>query len=233
MVVSTAPKPSLRVLCLHGYAQDVSIFRSTLRYHMEELGDAVEFGPNKLLPYDMDGMENMARMAAIKSGKAVSRDMRSWYYLQSADPEIVNGLEKSFDYLANVLEEQGPFDGIIGFSQGKLGGLMAALITSMLEHRNPLLDTSHPAFKFAIISSGYKLTDVKWTHLYDLPILTPSLHVYGVLDGMIAPSRSMDLRDAFVAPNELCFVGAHFVPKTRMAVETISDFVMQFAPLDK
>ncbi|KAJ1861192.1 Family of serine hydrolases 3 [Coemansia sp. RSA 2703] len=76
-------------------------------------------GPNKLLPYDIDGMENMARMAAIKSGKAVTRDMRSWYYLQSADPEIVNGLEKSFEYLADVLETQGPFDGIIGFSQGK------------------------------------------------------------------------------------------------------------------
>ncbi|KAJ1808945.1 hypothetical protein LPJ56_006044, partial [Coemansia sp. RSA 2599] len=87
-------------------------------------------------------------------------------------------------------------------------GLMAALLSSLLEHRSPSLNSSHPALKFAIVSSGYKLQDASWSHLYEEPISTPSLHIFGVLDGMITLNRSMELRDCFVCPEELCFVGA-------------------------
>ncbi|KAJ1643946.1 hypothetical protein LPJ64_004327 [Coemansia asiatica] len=201
-----------------------------LRNHIAALDDCVEFvfvtAPNIIRPYDIDGMDNMARIAAVRSGKAVVRDTRCWYHLKSAKPEIVFGLENSFDFLSAVLEKQGPFDGVFGFSQG---GLMAALLSSLLEHKSPVLNSSHPALKFAIISSGFMLQDAKWIHLYESPISTPSLHIFGVLDGMITLNRSMELKNCFVRPEELCFVGAHFVPKTDEAVKRISDFVRQFA----
>ncbi|KAJ2637270.1 hypothetical protein GGF40_002480 [Coemansia sp. RSA 1286] len=190
-----------------------------LRNHIAALEDCVEFvfltAPNTARPYDIDGMDSMARITAIRSGKAVARDMRCWYQLKSAEPEIVSGLERSFGLLNKVLAEQGPFDGVFGFSQG---GLMAALLSSLLEHRSPVLGSSHPALKFAIISSGYKLQDANWIHLYEKPISTPSLHIFGVLDGMITLNRSMELRDCFVLPEEMCVVGADYS-------EVLSNFV--------
>ncbi|KAJ2403492.1 Family of serine hydrolases 3 [Coemansia sp. RSA 2531] len=163
--------------------------------------------PNTLSPYDIDGMDNMARAAAVRSGKAISREFRGWYALKSASPEVVFGLEASIVFLKTVLAEQGPFDGIFGFSQG---GLMAAVMCALLEHRYIGLgdDCMHPPLRFAVISSGYKLKDSRWDYVYKRPICTPSLHTYGVLDCMIGISRSMELRDNFVQPVDHCFVGA-------------------------
>ncbi|KAJ2158221.1 hypothetical protein GGF46_003933 [Coemansia sp. RSA 552] len=160
--------------------------------------------PNILCPYDTDGPDNMARMEAV--GKTLGRTLRGWYWLKSADPEVVCGLDTSIDMLQSVLDNQGPFDGVLGFSQG---ALMAAVLCSLLETRDEKMssDWTHPPFKFAVLASGYKLQDPKWTPLYARGIETPSLHIYGVLDPMIRVSRSAELRDVFVQPQEFGFLG--------------------------
>ncbi|KAJ2694637.1 hypothetical protein H4218_005526 [Coemansia sp. IMI 209128] len=172
-------------------------------------------------------MDNMARAAAAKSGKTISREFKGWYALKSASPEVVFGLEESIVFLKTVLAEQGPFDGIFGFSQG---GLMAAVMCSLLEHRYVGLgdDCMHPPLRFAILASGYKLKDSRWTYVYKRPICTPSLHIYGVLDCVVGISRSMELRDSFVQPSDHCYVGAHYVPKTQEALDSLCEFVEQF-----
>ncbi|KAJ2895279.1 hypothetical protein IWW38_002353, partial [Coemansia aciculifera] len=114
VAVTTVPR-KLRLLCLHGYEQDSDIFRTKLRLHMARLCDKVDFvfvtAPNILSPYDIDGMDNMARAAAEKSGKTISRELRGWYALKSASPEVVFGLDDSIVFLKTVLADQGPFDG--------------------------------------------------------------------------------------------------------------------------
>lgn len=72
------------------------------------------------------------------------------------------GWDDTLHYLRKVLIEQGPFDGVLGFSQG---GALGGYLTALLER--PTLDpifsapaTSseenwpHPPFKFAILVSG-------------------------------------------------------------------------------
>ncbi|KAJ1898669.1 Ovarian cancer-associated protein 2 [Kickxella alabastrina] len=203
------PKRRLKVLCLHGYTQDASIFKTMLRNHTTELQPNVDFvfidAPNILRPYDIDGIDNMARTAATAKLDGVEpRELKAWYSLKNDNPEIVQGLNESIAFLDTVLDEQGPFDGIFGFSQG---GLVSAVLCSLLECRSPLIRSSHGPFKFAILCSAYKLKDSQWTQVYERPIRTPSLHVFGVLDGMISINRSMELRDCFVNPEELCHVG--------------------------
>ncbi|KAJ1830456.1 hypothetical protein LPJ63_004916 [Coemansia sp. RSA 2711] len=211
MVVTTGEQAKLRILCLHGYEQDSSIFRTKLRQHIAGLADVAEFvfvdAPNVLQPYDIDGMDNLKRAAAVRSGESLDRTIRGWYWLKSAAPEQVCGLETSVEFLASVLRDNGPFDGVLGFSQGKCG-LMAAVLCAMLENRDSALDSGHPELKFAIIASGYKLDDSRWTYLYEQPLRTPSLHMYGVLDTMIHVSKSIDLRRAFAHSVELSTLGA-------------------------
>ncbi|KAI9505435.1 hypothetical protein GGI25_005259 [Coemansia spiralis] len=230
------PRNKLRMLCLHGYEQDSNVLRTKLKHHMAALQNKVDFvfetAPNILHPYDIDGMDNVTRAEATRTGKTLGKTFRGWYFLKSADPEIIDGLENSIEHLVAVLEEQGPFDGMLGFSQG---GLMTAIMCSLLEHRYKQLgdQCTHAPFKFAIISSGYKLKDTRWQYLYEKPISTPSLHIYGVLDSMIHVSKSIELKHTFAHATEYCFVGTHFVPKTPEAIETISEFIAKFTNADE
>jgi hypothetical protein len=41
----------------------------------------------------------------------------AWWFLK--DGERYEGEKVSFEYIGKVLDEQGPFDGLLGFSQGK------------------------------------------------------------------------------------------------------------------
>ncbi|KAJ2545794.1 hypothetical protein IWW35_005240 [Coemansia sp. RSA 1878] len=211
MTVKDTQRPAhkkLRVLCLHGYEQDSAIFRTKLRQHTDSLADIAEFvfvdAPNEMQPYDTSGVDNMARAAAVKSGETLNRVIRGWYGLKSAEPERVCGLETSIAYLTTVLNEQGPFDGIFGFSQGKCG-LMAGVMCALLENRYEALGKkcAHPPFAFAIIASGYMLSDSKWKHLYERPLSTPSLHMYGILDSYIHVSKSIDLCRVYSQSAEL------------------------------
>ena len=75
---------------------------------------------------------------------------------------------------------EGPFVGIIGFSQG---AAVAAVIASLLErerNRN-LFDTilTNPPLRFFISFSGFRMRFEQYDPLY--PIATPSLHVIGTL----------------------------------------------------
>ncbi|KAJ2764129.1 Ovarian cancer-associated protein 2 [Coemansia nantahalensis] len=246
IVVVDPPRAArrLRILCLHGYEQDSAIFQTRLRRHMEALKDTADFvfvdAPNTLRPYDVDGMDNVARAADARAGRSLGRTLRGWYWPRSLDPEDVCGLEASIAHLESVLEQQGPFDGVFGFSQGKYPppavcptrrGLMAAVLCARLERQQqtPGGRATHPPFRFAVIASGYKLKDAKWAHVYETPIGTQSLHLYGVLDSMIHISQSMELQGAFARPVGLSFLGDHFVPKSHEAVRAVQQFVEQFA----
>ncbi|KAJ2816059.1 hypothetical protein IWW50_006629, partial [Coemansia erecta] len=104
----------LRILCLHGYEQDSAIFRTKLRQHTDNLAGIADFvfvdAPNVLHPFDVNGVDNMSRAAAARSGASLNRTIKGWYWLKSAEPEEVCGLETSIAFLESVLDEQGPFD---------------------------------------------------------------------------------------------------------------------------
>ncbi|KAJ1935769.1 hypothetical protein EC988_008388, partial [Linderina pennispora] len=114
----------LRVLCLHGYEQDASVFRVKIKHLVREMAEQVEFvfatAPNVLRPFDYSGMDSLLQQSLIQSGNTISRVRHGWYTQLSDTPEITHGLENSVAYLQGMLEELGPFDGIFGFSQGAL-----------------------------------------------------------------------------------------------------------------
>ncbi|KAJ7447720.1 serine hydrolase-domain-containing protein [Mycena galericulata] len=126
----------------------------------------------------------------------------------------VSTVIESFDHIRTVLEAQGPFQGILGFSQG---AAFAAMILAFMENpdldQNLLRNVKHPAFEFAAMVSGF----VAPTQEFPLPprIRTPSLHIMGLNDIMVAPEISTKLADRFETAQVEIHQGGHFIPRTR------------------
>eukprot|EP00128_Syssomonas_multiformis_P002207 Colp12_sorted_trinity150504_noHs@28002 len=111
-------------------------------------------------------------------------------------------LEESFAHVEATLREKGPFDGVLGFSQG-------AALASMLAARHHL--SGDTLFRFIVVVAGF-IPDMSPHFNSDIKIKTPSLHVYGTGDQVIVPSRSQTLAQFFENPVEVQHEGGHFVP---------------------
>ncbi|PRT55578.1 Dihydrofolate reductase [Wickerhamiella sorbophila] len=199
------------VLCLHGYTQNGSLFArkaSAIRKALAKAGYESYFlsGPISVSPSDLD--------FAVEEGAS---DMLSWWPTNEHDPKYYK-LGDAFQTIKDAVETAGPFEGVLGFSQG--AGL-AAVVTRHL----PELVPSHPPLKFAVLYSGFKLKPEEYAHFYDPKLSTPSLHVIGTLDTIVSEERSMALYDACENPQILKHPGGHYVPSQKPVVEAVMAFI--------
>lgn len=115
--------------------------------------------------------------------------MRSWWYNDSDDPD----LRAACDVIRDAHE--GPFDGIIGFSQG--GALAAVLAASRAGGRGASLP-SLAMLKFLIVAGAYAVPG--------FPRVAPdegldTLHIMSVQDTCVNCSASQDLARRFPGSN--------------------------------
>lgn len=147
---------------------------------------------------------------------------------------MYEGLQESFVSLAALLAEEGPFDGVLGFSQG---GAVAAVLTAVLEDArvfpgdlgfpSPFSSSSHPRLKFCVVYSGFRAADERFAGFFKRKIRTPSLHFLGQVDGVVEEGRSRALvgcweegrADVVVHP------GGHFLPCQRVWVDVLGGFI--------
>ena len=83
------------------------------------------------------------------------------------------GCDESLSYLEGVWDEKGPFDAILGFSQG---AAMTALFSGMLESKQKVLP------RCIICISGIKVRDERFDGWYDGIRRLPSFHLCGSQD---------------------------------------------------
>lgn len=101
----------------------------------------------------------------------------------SDDFKTYSGIDISLSYINHLFQTQGPFDGVMGFSQG---GAFAGILAAM----QPF---GHVSFRFFINASGFvsradEHKDLFAPHcLYDMP----SLHVIGRNDRLVEPTRTL------------------------------------------
>ena len=123
--------------------------------------------------------------------------------------------------LARVLRDEGPFDGVVGFSQGgALAGMLASLLEpgrkeafdrlatgadgmafpqSFIESTGYVEELCHAPLKFAVSYSGFGATTNKlYSAFYEPKIATPMLHFLGSVDTVVEEARSLRLVDACV-----------------------------------
>lgn len=224
---------------LHGFVQSGKIFSSKtggLRKSLKKLGYELCY-PTAPIRVDkdilaklygwQDGEDKKDINLASEFDSSNSADhIYGWYLRDGPGTSNFKIDQSTLDYLHDYIVENGPFDGIIGFSQG--AGLAGYLLTDF----NRILQLSEeqqPKFKFFVSFSGFKFEPEQFQESYGAKLMvTPSLHVQGELDTVVPEERSMKLYDCFehASRSLIKHPGGHFVPNSKTCVTQISNWVM-------
>lgn len=210
-----ASEKRLRILCLHGYRQSEAIFREktgSFRKGLRKLVDLVYITAPNEVKLDGEGEEH------AQYGWWFSSPGNSFSASEKSD--IDDGLEKSLSLVRETLRLGGPFDGLLGFSQG------AALTSIICALRDK--EPSDFNFKFAILASAFISRCTKHSQYYRDQITCPSLHVFGSTDQVIPTEWSEELKSLYQQPVVMCHPGGHYLPATAAERQTYSDYLRQF-----
>ena len=106
--------------------------------------------------------------------------------------------DEAIQYLVDFIEKNGPFDGILGFSQGAGMSVLLLLILSQEDWRKRFnIPTDLPQFRLAIIIAGFKYATPNFAEFYARDkITTPTLHVYSPEDTVITAERTLEMIDS-------------------------------------
>ncbi|KAI5270990.1 hypothetical protein E4T47_05689 [Aureobasidium subglaciale] len=182
--------------------------------------------PRSALPsFDLDG-------ATIQDASNEVDAYTWWDLTGETSPFTYEGFhDYVLAYIATAFRAGGPFDGIVGFSQG---AALAVMVASLLEPGrsevfkqakatggmrypqafHPIWTARQPPLKFVIPISGFgNLENPLSEAFYHPKIKTPSLHILGRADKFIKPEMSRNLINCFDAPQVLFHSGGHRVPQ--------------------
>jgi fermentation-respiration switch protein FrsA (DUF1100 family) len=254
MPVQPPPSAPLQILMLHGYTQSGPLFHAktrALEKHLQKAfpGSTLVYptGPLRLSPADVPGFES--------SSSAEATDVEAygwWRRSNTAEPPEYLGLEDGMAAVAKILATEGPFDGVVGFSQGAaLTAMLASLLEGPPRHEafsyfrteSPLSipfppsfeSLQHPPLKFGVIYSGFVAPGQRYKAFYDHPhIQTPTAHFLGSLDSVVDEGRSRALIDACGGEGKARVIwhpGGHFVPSGKQHLEALVDFIQSTTSL--
>ncbi|KAL8719239.1 MAG: hypothetical protein Q9225_003724 [Loekoesia sp. 1 TL-2023] len=266
--MAPSPKPTpdtkipLRILMLHGYTRSGPLFHSKTRALHKALTKSLptyDFqlsyptGPIRLDPADIPGYDNPSENG---NNEELEPAFGWWRRKDLPHPSkpgeteiIYTGLQDGLARIAESIRDEGPFDGVIGFSQGACA---AGMLASLLEpgRREIFIRAAHsgsettekfpPSFhniqaplKFAIIYSGFPAPGPRYASFYDPPIKTPTLHFLGTLDGVVEEGRSRALIESCEGAREVVHPGGHFLPSQRPWLDAAVGFVRECLKIDK
>ncbi len=179
----------LKILCLHGYRTSGKILlmqTAALVYHCNIQCSFVD------APFEASGPPD-----SLVAKVYPNEHYYQWFGINSNNKG--EELEQSILKIKKYITDHGPFDGILGFSQG--ASMVARLIVSVAANDANL------NIKFAILVGGVAPTDyiilvcfilimLRCAHHHhflpqDKKIAIPSLHVMGRADPLLAQSRAL------------------------------------------
>ncbi|KXJ28132.1 esterase OVCA2 [Exaiptasia diaphana] len=211
-------KKVLKILCIHGYRQNTNTCREKLGAFRKCV---------KKLPLEFVYTTAPNRIPRTITGEIASPEENEcgWWFSSpddSYDPlaptELCKGFEDSLELIKKTFKEQGPFDGVFGFSQGaSFLSIICALRDQGLFH-----------FDFAILVASFKSRSSAHDVYYQKPITCPTLHVYGDTDKVIPKENSEELAKLFVDPVILNHAGGHFVPASSAQKKVYLEFLEKF-----
>lgn len=241
----------LRILCLHGFRQNASSFKGRTASLAKKLKKMSEFifidAPHELsfiyqTPMPVPDMNCASPSLPPSPPPSQSCNKKfAWFVAQNFDrssgvdwkvadgpfdplqyQQQTAGYDISLSHLKKVFSQEGPFDGILGFSQG---AAMAALVSAQQEKLRGEMD-----FKFVVLCSGFAL-QVKEMEFG--PIKCPCLHIFGNEQGkdrQIANQASKELASLY---DDSCSVivehdCGHIIPTRSPYIDEIKDFLGRF-----
>lgn len=205
----------MKFLCLHGYQQSAAIMQSETSF-LKNIFKQTVGGEEVSFFYPS---------APFPSAPTPSNEPTfAWWPNDPAAREI-----ETFQYLSKILDQEGPFDGIVGFSQGgSVGSLIAAFLERPPSARPPNFTTTHGSLRLVVSYSGYHEDDERLQTYYTPKIKTPILHFISSTDPVMAEERCFRLVKRCEDPDDRVVVyrgsGFHRVPATKMTTQALSRF---------
>jgi hypothetical protein len=203
----------LRLLCLHGYQQNAAAFRRVTARLQAVLSPGVVLDC-------LDGFY------VADEERNVTPALTWWRLSRTDGPDgggnggyTYGGAWEAVQYVVDRLINQGPYDGILGFSQG---AAMASVVAAVVHGEAPTPSLALSAdlranlrrqLRFGIFIGGFKPRDPALHFLYAQPIPTmQTLHVIGEADDVLRPVLSCELRGAFAVAEVFEHPGGHVIP---------------------
>ena len=195
---------ALRFLALHGGTDNPTTFQG-------QMGDVVNaLGSSHTWVYAQGAYPNP--VAGTAGEYLWIRDAPGGKNAGTTDP---NWAQASFTSLDNYVATQGPFDAIVGYSQGAAMTLL-------------YLSQSASSFRFALTFCGYLPTvHSGLMGLVDAaaPMSIPIAFYYGTSDSIITNDMTLAAAAKFSDTTMICDGGGHAPPTDGEAVTAVVDFI--------
>lgn len=195
----------LRILCLHGYHGSANILRQQMEPLFGDLRSAVDF-------------------VEVDAPAKAHGDFGWWHGNFPSSHGAFRNWDLTRDRIVELFEEEGPFDGVFGFSQGAaLTGLLAGLRApdGKVSARTPI------SFEFAIMAGGFLSEAPAHQELYAAKAgyRIPSIHLIGTSDLVVRPADSLSLAGQFESPEILEHPGGHVISAAPAIRERVATFL--------
>ncbi|CAN6241556.1 unnamed protein product [Urochloa humidicola] len=199
-----APPRRPRLLCLHGFRTSGEIMRRQVvgRWPADEVTSRLDlvFADG---PFPAEGASPVAGV--------FDPPYYEWFQFAGKisgpqDPVECRNLDGCFSYLEELMIREGPFDGLLGFSQG---AAVSAVLAGLQEQG--LAFTGVAKVKCVIAISGGEIhAPVDAARAFSSKIMCPSLHFIG--DDDFAKPLGEELLEAFADPLVIRHPCGHIVP---------------------
>ncbi|SMR64445.1 unnamed protein product [Zymoseptoria tritici ST99CH_3D1] len=266
-MATSSPKATLKILMLHGYTQSGHLFAIKTKAlkkslekafpaapkpgHLTQYPGGVELvyptGPLKLNPAELPGADLDGAADDTVS------EAYGWWRRKDVGPgsePLYADLDSGLRVIAETLKNDGPFAGVIGFSQG---GAAAALVASLLDEGRveafqrleksgsgmpyppEFLDPStgkqiHPPLKFAASYSGFRPGHPQYEAFFTPKIQTRMCHFVGSVDTVVSEERVLALaKGSEEGKGRVVYhPGGHFLPASqKQTVAALIGFVRE------
>ncbi|KAJ2008599.1 hypothetical protein H4R26_000075 [Coemansia thaxteri] len=143
----------------------------------------------------------------------------------------LRGFTKTLQYVGKILNEQGPFDGILGFSQG---GSLAVIISALLDGRDGPsfgVEVNHPPIKFVVLAGAFMADAPQYQYIYAKPLANvASMHMMGTYDTVVGVEKPRELLKMFTDPVAFEYDGGHYIPQMPKCIRTMTEFLVPLIP---
>ncbi|CAD8131412.1 unnamed protein product [Paramecium pentaurelia] len=204
-----------KILCLHGNGANKEFHSYQLRQFEKEFQD-LEF-------ITLDGPISIKRNVHVSQvvipqnfAKMIeNKPLFTWgNFLKLNNSNIDAVFQESLDYVIRILREQGPFYGVLGFSQGSA---VAARLATLLQNKE--VDLGYE-FNYFIFSSGSMMNLPNGRLIF---CKIPSIHFIGINDFLY--DRSLGLSTQFLNPLVILHDQGHKVPfLSRQQIQLLKQF---------
>ncbi|KAF2283922.1 hypothetical protein GH714_017269 [Hevea brasiliensis] len=205
-----------RILCLHGFRTSASILQKLIARWPETV----------LQKLDLHFLDGPFPAQGKSDVEGIFYPPYYEWYQSNQDFTEYRNFEECVAYMEDYMINHGPFDGLLGFSQG---AFLSAAVPGM--QAQGVAFTRVPKIKFLVIISGSKFGGYKFrqpklaANAFSSPIECPSLHIIGEKD-FLKPG-GIDLLESFVNPVVIHHPKGHIIPRLGQSIVFMIPSILQ------